>query len=280
MRTNRRAARTNAVTCQIPRPSPHLLEATIPTIYQQDPLPAQKIPTPYNIPWTSHLIKRDLKDLMDKVKNKTMAKVDKLWGKSRPASGNNAEAFYNSDNLNVRFPSSSRHDDMQDSSHLTQLDRLWDRSHRMCMRQNGGALPPCLKDLAPKEIPDGLDFHYTDSMVADLWADFDGVHLDEYSETDNNEESVYDILTSFLDKYWMDRPKDEEHGEKYIAHEERFRTRGLLVLLRLVLENCPSNPRYADLNKGQQCFDDFAFKLTLLGMCLFLYSSIGTDLYV
>jgi hypothetical protein len=254
---------TNAVACPIPRPSPRLLEATIPTIYQQDPRPTHKIPTPYNIPWTSHLIKRDLKDLMDKVKNKTMAKVDKLRGKSEPAS--DAEAFYNTDKFDVRFPSTSRDDGTQDSSRLTQLDRLLDRNHRTCMRRNGGALPSWPNDLVSKEIPDGLDFHYTDSMVADLWADFDGVHFDEYGETDDNEESVYDILTAFLDKYWMDRPKDEEHGN-YIAHEERFRTRGLFVLLRLVLENCPSNPRYADLNKGQQCFDEFASKLKLLGM--------------
>jgi hypothetical protein len=265
--------RTNAV----PRPFPRLWETTIPTTYQKDPLPTQKIPAPYNFPWTSHLIKRDLKDLKDKVKAKTKAKVDKLRGISKPASVNNAETFYNCDKFVVRFSSSSRDDDVQDSSRRARLDKLGDRNHRMYMRQNGGALPPRPKDLRPQEIPVGLDFHCTESMIADLWADFDGVHFDEHSGTDDNEKSVYNILRTFLDKYWMDRPKDEEHGKDYIPHEERFRTRGLLIVLRLVLENCPSNPRYANLNKGQQCFDETAFKLELLGMWLFPHSSIATD---
>lgn len=250
---------------------PYPSDEIIPSLHQKNPLPAQKIPAPYNVPWTGHLIKRDLKDFKDKIKVKVKAKVNKLRGESKPASEDSAEAFYNPDKLAIRFPSSSRDDDRQDSPSRTRQEKLAERNRRIYIRQNGGALPQPPKNSTTQAGSSGLDFKFVDRMAADLWADFDGVHFGENGETDDEEKSVYEILTVYLDNFWRDRPMDKEHAKEYITHEERFRTRGLSVLLRLLLENCPSNPIYSDLNKGQECFDEIAFKLALSGMCLYLH---------
>lgn len=274
MHHNHRAMRTNALPLPIPRPIPRPSNATIPSLYPKDQVPAPKIPAPYNVPWTGHLIKRDLKDLKDKIKAKTKKKIDKLWGKSTPALVDRAEAFYNSDKFAVRFSSGIEDDDLGDSARRTRQDRLSDRNRTDHMEQNDGALPPFSKNTIQEQNPDGLDFDFSDKVIADLWADFDGAHFDD-NETD--EESVYAILTAYLNVYWDDRPKDEKHAKEYISHEERFRTRGLLILLRLLLENCPSSPMNADLNKGQECFDEATFKLELEGMWSFLCCSIVAD---
>jgi hypothetical protein len=246
-------------------------DGTIPLLHQKNPLPSQKIPAPYNVPWTGHLIKRDLKDLKDRIKAKVKAKVNKLWGESKPASEDSAETFYNPDKFAIRFSSNSRDDDRQVSPSRTQQEKLAEHNRRIYVRQNGGALPLTPNNPIMQAGSNGLDFNFVDRMAADLWADFDGVYFGENGETNDEEKSVYEILTAYLDNFWKDRPMDEEHAKEYITHEERFRTRGLSVLLRLLLENCPSNPIYADLNKGQECFDEIAFKLALSGMCLFLH---------
>jgi hypothetical protein len=232
----------------------------MPALHQKDPLPARKIHAPYNVPWTGHLIKRDLKDLKDKIKAKTKAKFDKLLGNSRPASEDSAKAFYISDKFAIRSSSSSRDDDKQDYPYPTRQEKLEGRDRMIYMRQNGGALSPTFKNPMIQMASSGLDINFVDR-----------VHFVEKEETDKEEKSVYEILTACLDNFWKDRPKDEEHAKEYITHEERFRTRGVCVLLRLFLENCPSNPMFVDLNKGQECFDEVAFKLALSGMCLFLH---------
>ena len=194
MRTNRSTKRIDATHHLIPRPS----DETIPSLHQKNPLPAQKIPAPYNVPWTGQLIKRDLKNLKNKIKAKVKAKINKPWGESNPASKDSAKAFYNPDKFAIHSSSSSRDDGRQDSPSRTRQVMLAERNRRIYIRQNSGALPPTPKNPTTKAGSSGLDLNFVDRMAADIWADFDGVHFGENSETGDEEKSVYEILTAFF----------------------------------------------------------------------------------
>ena len=168
----------------------------MPALHQKDPLPAQKISTPYNVPWTGHLIKRDLKDLKDKIKAKAKAKFDELLGNSKPASEDSAKALYNSGKFAIRSSSSSRDDGKQDYPYYTRQEKLEERDRMIYIRQNGSAHSPTSKSPIIQTASSGLDINFVDRMVVNLWADFDGVHFIEKEEADKGEKSVYEILTA------------------------------------------------------------------------------------
>ncbi|KAF2786234.1 hypothetical protein K505DRAFT_318765 [Melanomma pulvis-pyrius CBS 109.77] len=60
-----------------------------------------------------------------------------------------------------------------------------------------------------------------------------------------------------IDVYYTTRPKD-------LDGQDRWMVRGLTVFLYMVILNCPLNPSYGDLGKGQPCFDETAFEIAIL----------------
>ncbi len=60
-----------------------------------------------------------------------------------------------------------------------------------------------------------------------------------------------------IDVYYTSRPKD-------LDGQDRWMVRGLTVFLYMVILNCPLNPSYVDLGKGQPCFDETAFEIAIL----------------
>ncbi|KAF2714003.1 hypothetical protein K504DRAFT_530887 [Pleomassaria siparia CBS 279.74] len=238
-----------------------------PSSYRPQARPTSSSIASYDIPWTGHLIKRDIKVLAKKVAAKTKSKVKKLFSKSTLCTKSAGDGFYYSDGSwdRVLLPP----DDPDSPSRRAYKEKVAVPDMPKISRE----ADPSVVTLSPpeavtrhdqpcgifdiefaKEFADSESIESTPaSTPASTPTDFEsikGIRDSEFiasalASTPEDTENLYKIISVDVKRYWDHRPKDLEG-------EERWLVRGLAVFMNLAVLNCPSNPVYADVEFNHQ----------------------------
>ena len=202
------------------------------------------VPTPYDIQWTFGLIRRDTKAFAKKVKAKGKNIVKKLFS-LKHASGKYAKDQNQEQLQDLQSPAS---DPEITQAPLAFEDQTQDMS--------------------------AFDFEFT-RHIADYESDSEtrftrrtgSTQLTQSTAT--TQESFFEILQDHLNDYWKNRPRD-------LSGEDRWTVRGLAIFIHLALMNCPSNPAYEILNKGQPCFDSYNHMIDIMREYFYVRQLITT----